>query len=176
MTLDLLSGCSYKVSYTSSTPCSIFVLGLPSLCSFAQAAVSTVRRALLAWILRFPFSSVCGVLPRPLWQHNSAILTIPEVKNMMVPYQLPLRLMLRNVAVRRKKYTCIFRFFTTQISLFNKYELFMVWRTNTYKRTYIQKPLAFNMLMWGSLRLAPIIEVATTTYDCSWVGYCQILC
>ena len=138
MTLGLLSGRGYKVSYTSSTPCSIFVLGLPSLCSFAQAAVSTVRRALLAWILHFPFSSiVCGVLPRLLWQHNSAILTIPEVKNMMVPYQLPLRLMLRNVAVRRKKYTCIFRFFTTQISLFNKYELFMYdVRIHTNVHTY----------------------------------------
>ena len=87
-----------------------------------------------------------------------------------------------------EKFKCIFKFFTTWLSLFNKYEIygttyeyihtyihtdtarvqhinvgntkFTVRRTNTYIHTYIhtyiQTPLAFNTLMWGSLRLAPI--------------------
>ena len=57
-----------------------FVLGLPSLCSFAQAAaVSQAQRALSCFILCLLFSSVvCRVLCRPLCQHNSAISTTPR--------------------------------------------------------------------------------------------------
>ena len=51
-----------------------FVLGLPSLCSFAQAAVSAARRAIIfnRHLLFAPI--VCGVLHGTHQQHNSAIL------------------------------------------------------------------------------------------------------
>ena len=54
--------------------------------------------------------------------------------------------------------TCIVKFFTTRLLLFNKVHVFTVRRTNTNAHTYIQTWLAFNTLMWGSLRLAPIIH------------------
>ena len=47
-----------------------------------------------------------------------------------------------------------FQIFTTRLSLSNKYKIYGT--TYEYIHTYIQTPLAFNTLMWGSLRLAPI--------------------
>ena len=50
---------------------------------------------------------------------------------------------------------------------------FTVRRTNTYTHTYIQTPLAFNTLMWGSLRLAPIILYLISCYHMTfmWLPY-----
>ena len=156
MTLGLLSGRGYTDSYTS---CSISCSRLTSLCSFAQAAVSAVWHASSAFDSTFPFLFHC--LRRPL----RATLT--------TRYQLPLRLKLRNVAVRLP------RVYFPQHGYSTNMNVFTVRHTNTYihiyiqihtyiqciygatyeyiQHTYIQTPLAFNMLMWGSLRLAPII-------------------
>ena len=59
-----------------------------------------------------------------------------------------------------EKFKCIFKFFTTRLSLINEYEIYGTTYEyiHTYIHTYIQTPLAFNTLMWGSLRLAPINE------------------
>ena len=80
MTLGLLFGHG-KQAATRAAPLALsFVQGLPSLCSFAQAAVSAAWHALSRSILRFLFSSiVCMVIRRPLQQCKSAISTTPEV-------------------------------------------------------------------------------------------------
>ena len=90
-----------------------------------------------------------------------------HINNTMVPYQLPLTL--RNPAVKLPRNTQCHEF-----SDFSQCEyhyststnVFMVQHTNTdiqhtyihaYIHAYIQTPLAFNTIMWGSLRLAPIM-------------------
>ena len=64
-----------------------------------------------------------------------------------------------NIAVRNS-YKCIFQIFTTRLSLtlFNEYEIYGTTHEYicTYINTYRQTQLAFNTLMWGALRLAPI--------------------
>ena len=61
-----------------------------------------------------------------------------------------------------EKYKCIFKF-SQRDYRYSMNTKFTVRRTNTYTHTYIhtyiQTPLAFNTLMWGSLRLAPIITM-----------------
>ena len=76
MTLGLLSGRGYTDSYTSLALS--FVLGLPSLCSFAQAAVSAVRHALSAFDSMFPFLL-------PLFAGSFA----GHYDNTIVPYRQP---------------------------------------------------------------------------------------
>ena len=76
-------------------------------------------------------------------------------ENTMVPCQLPHRFTLRTWLWDYREIQVHFKFFTTRLSLFNKYEC--IYGT-TYEHTYIQTPLAFNTLMWGSLRLAPIMS------------------
>ena len=132
-----------------------FVLGLASLCSFAQAAVSAAQHTLSHSILHFLFSSVvCGILRRPLRQHhcaisttakaslqehNCAISTIPEASlwEHNGSISTPVRLALRNVGVIDcEKYTsCIIRFFTTRIPLFNNYKC-IYGTTYKYIHTY----------------------------------------
>ena len=58
----------------------------------------------------------------------------------------------------RNTFECI-KFFTRP-SLFNEYEIYGTTYEyiHTYIHTYIQTLLAFNTLMWGSLRLTPIID------------------
>ena len=50
-----------------------------------------------------------------------------------------------------------FKFFTLQLLLFNEYEC-IYGMTYKYIHTYKQTPLELKMLMWGLLRLTPIIE------------------
>ena len=79
MTLGLLFGHDKWAATRAACLALSFVQGLPSLCSFAQAAVSAAWHALSRLILRFLFSSiVCVVIRRPLQQHKIAILTTPE--------------------------------------------------------------------------------------------------
>ena len=62
--------------------------------------------------------------------------------------------------------TSVFSNFYNATIVFSTNTKFTVRRTNTYIHTYIhtyiQTPLAFNTLMWGSLRLAPIISGQTS--------------
>ena len=73
MTLGLLSGCGYTGSYTCSTLCSVFVLGLPSLCSFSQACSVT-------------FSSISFSPPLFVWSFAG------HFDNMIVPHWQPPKL------------------------------------------------------------------------------------
>ena len=79
-TVGLLSGRGYMGNYTSSTPCStpcsIFCSRLTQFVFFCLGCCfsSTVRSVMFNSF----FSVVCGVLHRPLRQHDSAITTIPE--------------------------------------------------------------------------------------------------
>ena len=69
-----------------------------------------------------------------------------------------------------EKYKCIFEF-SPRLSLFSEYKIYgttyeyIYTYIHTYIHTYIQTPLAFNTLMWGSLRLAPIIVLHSTTFS-----------
>ena len=124
---DSLSSC------TSSTPCSSF------------CPVSAVWWTLSCSILCFLFSSVvCGVLRRSLQEHNGPISA----------GELPLRFTLRTCETSKK---CIFKF--SERDSTNSTKIQSTYSTtyeyiHTYIHTYIQTLLVFNMLMWGSLRLA----------------------
>ena len=78
-----------------------------------------------------------------------------------------------------EKYKCIFKF-SQRDYRYSTNTKFTVRRTNTYTHTYIhiyiQTPLAFNTLMWGSLRFAPISlaprppSLAVLQATGSWAG------
>ena len=117
-----------------------------------------MQHTLLVFNSMFPFPLCC--CSGPLRQYDSTILTTPEasLQEHVVPYQLPRRLTLRNMAVRLlRNYTCIF---TMRISLFGIIygTTYKYIHTNilTYIHTYIQTPFAFNTIMWASLKLTPI--------------------
>ena len=76
--------------------------------------------------------------------------------NNTVPHQLPLRL---TVAMRLPRNTRVF-FFCNAIIIIQKIQMFLRYdvQIHTNIHTYIQTLLVFNMLMWGSFRLAPITE------------------
>ena len=59
-----------------------------------------------------------------------------------------------------------FQNFHNATSLFNEYEIYGT--TYEYIYTYIQTPLAFNTLMWGSFRLAPIIQRKSQFNSPTW--------
>jgi len=130
---DNLSSC------TSSTPCSAFCPWLTQsmfflLCCFSSA---TWSHSIL-----FPFLT-------PMFAGSF----MGHFENTMAPYRqvniyVAMRL-LRNTHAFSNFSQCGYCYSTNT-------NLLMVWRTNTY----IYIPLAFNMLMWGSLRLAPITTVA----------------
>ena len=88
-----------------------------------------------------------------LREHDCAISTIGPPKlhfeNFNIDYPLDL--------LCCEKYKCIFKF-SQRDYRYSTNTKFTVRRTNTYIHTYIQTPLAFNTLMWGSLRLAPITK------------------
>ena len=134
-----------------------FVLSLPSLCSFAQAAVSAAQHA-VTFDSTFPFFPPLFVGSSGHFDNTIvAYRQLPKSFTLRTRCNYPLDLRWEMWLWDYQEYTCIFTFFTTQISLFNKYmNVFTVQRTNTYIYTYMQTPLAFNTLMWGSLRLAPI--------------------
>ena len=73
------------------------VLGLSSLCSFALAAVSAARGTLSRLIPLFAGSFAAYFDDNTIVPYRQPKLLY---KNKMVPYQLPLRLTLRNMAVR----------------------------------------------------------------------------
>ena len=114
-----------------------------------------------------------------LW--GSSVVCVGDFENTIVPYRRPPKLHFKNFNINyplnllcilwkhgREKYTeCIFKFFTTRLSLFNKYEIYGM--TYEYICTYIQTPLAFNMLMWGS----PQIEYGQLT---DWSDRKKIKC
>ena len=125
------------VSRVYFSSCFIVCPRLTSLCSFCSA-VSAARRTLSRSILHFLFSSVvCRVLHGSLREQDGAISTTPKLhfENTMVPYQLPLDLRWA-VRLPRNNYTCIFKFFTTRVSLFNEYEC-IYGTTYEYISTYI---------------------------------------
>ena len=162
MTLGLFSGRGYRrqsqqlqeqhaLLYHLSWAYSICVLFAPQL--------HQCRSAVSHLVLYFLFSSiVCGIFRGSLREHDGAIPTRSNQlhsKNTMVPYQLPLRF----TSVTAEKYTCI-NFSIATFVIQQITNVLTVQHTNTYIhtyiRTYIQIPLAFNTLMWGSLRLTPI--------------------
>ena len=125
------------------------------LCCFSSAVHSVTFNSTFPFLLRHLQGP-----SRSLREQDGAISTTPKLhfENTMVPYQLPLGLRWA-VRLPRNGYTCIFKFFTTRVLLFNEYECIygtMYAYISTYIHTYIQTPLAFNTLMWGLLRLALI--------------------
>ena len=128
---------------------------LLSLMSWAYSACALFallfqqRRALSHLILHFSLRflrCLCGSLR----EHDYALLTTPEASLQELQYQLPLRFTLGTGCIVR-----YFQIFTMRLLLFNK----IYGTTYKYICTYIQTPLAFKMLMWGLLRLAPITSV-----------------
>ena len=121
---------------TTSAAALSFVLGLPVCVLFAL--LFQQRGALWSRsILCFLFSSiVCRVLRGLLREQDGAISTTPKLhfENTMVPYQLPLGLRWA-VRLPRNSYTCIFKFFTTRVLLFNEYEC-IYGTTYEYIHTY----------------------------------------
>ena len=133
-----------------------FVLGLPSLCSFAQAAISQAQRALSCLILCFLFSSVvCRVLCRPLRQHNSAISTTPEasLQEHDGSMSTTLTYIEKCGCETAENYICHnVDIVIQQIRMYLWYDVQI--------HMWIQTLLAFNTLIWGSLRLTPLIYCA----------------
>ena len=146
----------YLSSCSSSTPCFLLCPGrtqpvLILVCCFnsALSAVTFDAPPLFAWVTSR--TRLCHIDdPRSFTSRTSISTT-------------PIRLTLQSLGTYGcEKYTeCIFKFFTTRLSLFNEYEIYgttyeyICTYIHTYIHTYIQTPLAFNTLMWGSLRLAP---------------------
>ena len=162
MTLGLLSGCGYTGSYMSSMPCSIFCSGLTQLVFFLLRLLFQQRRMLCHVRFCFLFSSVvCRVLHRSLRQHNSAISTTPEASLWEQDGSMsttPQTYVEKHACETPENYMSIFRFFTTQISLFNKDEcIFSIW-PHVCKQTDIHVSCNESPLVWGSLRLAPITK------------------
>ena len=131
-----------------------FVLGLPSLCSFAQAAISQAQRALSCLILCFLFSSVvCQVLCRTLRQHNSAISTTPEASLQEHDGSMsttPLTYIEKCGCETAENYNVDIVIQQIRMYLWCDVQIHM----------WIQTLLAFNTLIWGSLRLTPLIYCA----------------
>ena len=97
-------------------------------CSFSSAVCSVTFDS------TFPFLLHCSWCPsQDTWQHDSTISTTPKLhfKNTMVPYQLSLRLTLRNVAVRLFSdfSQCGYRYSTNT-------NVFTLQHTNTYKNIH----------------------------------------
>ena len=94
-----------------------------------------------------------------LREHDGAILMTPKVlpqEHTMVPYHLTLRFMLRTCLGDCREIHVHFHNMTIaiqQMQIYLQYDI----QKHTYIHAYIQTPLAFNILMWGLLRLAPII-------------------
>ena len=139
-------------------PCILsFALGLSSLCSFAQAAVSPVWCVLSYSIVILQFllchlrdPSQATSTTRQCHINNPRIFTW---RTWWFHINYPLDLLEKCGCETAQKYTCIFRFFMS----FNKYECIY---STTYKyiqHKYIRTPFGFNTLMWGSLKFAPII-------------------
>ena len=134
-----------------------FVLDLLSPCSICSA-VSTVWHGQSHLILCFLFSSVvCGVPCRSRREHNGSI---------SLPLMFTLRTQLWDC---HEIATCAFSNFSQcGYCYFNNYECIYgmtIEYIHTHIHTYIQTLLAFNMLIWGSLRLAPISS-SISLYAC----------
>ena len=148
----------YLSSCSSSTPCFLLCPGLtqPVLHVFAvlfqQRTGSGVTfdstflveaRLLFAWVTSMPHDGTSTIDPRSFTLRTS-ISTLPLALDLLQEHGC-------------EKYKCISKFFTTRLPLFNEYEILRYdVRIHIHIHTYIQTPLAFNTLVWGSLRLAPI--------------------
>ena len=106
-----------------------------SLCVLSSA-VSAAQWALSHLFLRSLFSSIV---------YTGYIVGHFIFKSTMVPYWQCFQIHMQ------------FKFFTLQLLLFNEYEC-IYGMTYKYIHTYRQTPLELKMLMWGLLRLTPIIE------------------
>ena len=124
-------------------------MGVLSLCCF-WSAVSTVQSAV-------EFDSTFLFEAPPLFAWVTLRARLCHIDDPQ--YQLPLIFTLHALGAWLWDIR-IFKIFTTRLSLFNEYEIYGITYeyiyAHTYIHTYIQTPLAFNTLMWGSLRLAPI--------------------
>ena len=145
-TVGLLSGRGYMGNYPSSTscstPCSIFCSRLTQFvffclgCCFSSAVRSSMFNS---------FSSVvCGVLHRPLRQHDSAITTTLEASLQEHNGSIsttPKTYVKKLACEIAEKCTCILYFSQHRYHYSTFTDVFTVQRYNT--------------LMWGSLRLVP---------------------
>ena len=145
---DNLSSC------TSSTPCSAFCPRLTQsvfflLCCFSSAAWS--HSILFPFLTPMFAGSFMGHFENTIVPYRQ--LQKLHFENTMVPYQQ----VNIYVAMRLPRNTRAFSNFSQCGYCYStNANLLMVQCTNTY----IHTPLAFNMLMRGSLRLAPITTVA----------------
>ena len=133
---------------TSSMPCSIFVLGLLSLCSFLLCCFSSVERSvkfdsmfsfLFCYLIVGPFMGHFENTVVPYWQSLKL-----HFKNTMVPHQLPLRLTLA-MRLLRNTHVFFFQIFHNAISLFKRYECIYGTRYEyilTYIHIYIHRDIA----------------------------------
>ena len=137
---------------TSSTPCFLFCPGLTQLVLFLLCCFNGAAHFTFGFYVSLSGSVVCGVFRGSLWEHNCAISTTPKLHFVNFHISLPLDLFQKHGC---KKYKSILR---RDYRYSTNTNVFTVWRTNTYIHTYIQTLLAFNTLMWGSLRLAPTRE------------------
>ena len=118
-----------------------------------------VSRSILRFSLRL-VRCLCGSLR----EHDCAISTI-DPRSFTLRTSISTTPGLKFTSGTWLRNTSVFSNFSQRDYRYSTNTKFTVRRTNTYTHTYIhtyiQTPLAFNTLMWGSLRLAPIMHHTT---------------
>ena len=137
---------------------------------FFCSAVLAAQHALLT-VQCYMFLSfiVCGILQ-----------LCESLRDTMVPPEASLQeqdgsksttqyIHVQNVAVGLPRNTCAFSNF---LQLEYCYSTYLMYNVQLHT-TYIQTPLAFNTLMWGSLRLTPITGNVLVSYQTVHSLYCK---